>query len=52
MDGMGGMVERRRGVGTVSFGGMRVVMPIGAWEIMVGKERVKVSMPILWACAP
>jgi len=48
MDGMGGKVERRRGVVTVSFGGKRVVMPIGAREIMVGKERVKLSMPILW----
>jgi hypothetical protein len=48
MDGMGGRFERRRGVVTVSFGGKRVVMPIGAREMMVGKERVKLSMPILW----
>jgi len=48
MDAMGGKVERRHGVVTVSFGGKRVVMPIGAREIMVGKEKVKLSLPILW----
>ncbi len=48
MGAMGGRFERRRGVVTVSFGGKRVVMPIGAREMMVGKERVKLSLPILW----
>jgi Copper amine oxidase N-terminal domain. len=48
MDAMGGKFERRHGLVTVSWAGKKVTMPIGAREIIVGKERVKLFLPILW----
>ncbi len=45
---LGGRAERKLGVIWASWGGKKVVMPIGARVLLVGKEKVALRLPILW----
>jgi len=48
LQALGGKIERRHGSVTAMWGGKKVVMPIGARQVIAGKETVQLSLPILW----
>lgn len=45
---LGGKAERKLGVILVSWKGKKITLPIGAREMLVGKEKVALNLPILW----
>lgn len=48
LEEMGGKAERKLGVILAYWKGQKVTLPIGAREMIVGKEKVALSLPILW----
>lgn len=48
LEEMGWKAERKSGIIEAYRKGKKIILPIGAREMLMGKERVALSLPILW----